>query len=73
MRDSTFPSLSCLFSEDFVNVHNYTNVSGYMEKESIALYENKEKLDRGLIRSSPRSGLIDPYKLTKEQFWTVPP
>ena len=54
MRDSTFPFLSCLFSEDFLYAHNYTNVSGYMEKESIALYENKEKPDRGLIRVSPR-------------------
>ena len=26
----------------------------------------------GLIRSSPRQGLSPPYRLTKEQCWTVP-
>ena len=31
------------------------------------------KLDRGLIRSSPRFGLSTPYRFTKEQCWTVPP
>ena len=31
------------------------------------------RLDRGSIRSSPRYGLSTPYRLTKEQCWTVPP
>ena len=33
----------------------------------------KTQLDRGSIRSSPRYGLSTPFRLTKEQCWTVSP
>ena len=36
-------------------------------------WKNINKLDQGSIRSSQRYGLNTPYRLTKEQCWTVPP